>query len=196
MLSAATIAKISWLFCLVAYLALRGPRNWRARREPVRTSQRDFNELFVRAIATIGLGCLPLAYVLAGFPPFGNYHFFSPFAVVGTASFLAGLWAIYRAHKDLDWCFSYTLEIRQRHQLVTGGIYGYCRHPMYFGFLLWAIAQAMLLPNWIIGAAGLVGWAALYLVRVPREERMMIDAFGEQYRAYAARTARLIPGLV
>ena len=51
--------------------------------------------------------------------------------------------------------WSITLEIRDSHRLVTDGLYRYVRHPMYTSFWLWAIAQALLIPNWI---AGLQGW--------------------------------------
>jgi protein-S-isoprenylcysteine O-methyltransferase Ste14 len=66
---------------------------------------------------------------------------------------------------------------------------------MYSAFWLWALAQALLLPNWIAGFSGLVGFGVLYFGRVGREERMMLDAFGDEYRAYAARTRRIIPGV-
>ncbi|MDF1862320.1 MAG: hypothetical protein P1U87_19040 [Verrucomicrobiales bacterium] len=35
--------------------------------------------------------------------------------------------------------------------------------------------------------------AAMYWIRTPREERMMSDEFGEEYREYARRTGRLPP---
>ena len=88
-----------------------------------------------------------------------------------------------------------TLELRDQHALVTHGLYAHVRHPMYSAFWLWAVAQALLLPNWIAGFSGLVGFGVLYFGRVVREERMMLDAFGDEYRAYAARTRRIIPGV-
>ena len=45
--------------------------------------------------------------------------------------------------------------------LVTEGIYGRVRHPMYTAFWLWAVAQALLLPNWIAGFSGLIGFGTL-----------------------------------
>ncbi len=69
------------------------------------------------------------------------------------------------------------------------------RHPMYTAFWLWAVAQALLLPNWVAGLSGLLGFGTLYFLRVGQEERLMIEAFGDAYRAYMERTARLIPWL-
>jgi protein-S-isoprenylcysteine O-methyltransferase Ste14 len=66
---------------------------------------------------------------------------------------------------------------------------------MYSSFLLSAIAQALLLPNWIAGLSGLVGIAVLFFYRVDKEEAMMTGTFGEQYRAYMRRTARVVPWL-
>ena len=109
--------------------------------------------------------------------------------------FAAALWLFYRTHKDLGRNWSVTLEVREQHALVTDGVYRHVRHPMYSAFWLWAIAQALLLPNWIAGPAGLVGFGTLFFLRVGREERLMYETFGEEYRRYVARTARIVPGI-
>jgi protein-S-isoprenylcysteine O-methyltransferase Ste14 len=101
----------------------------------------------------------------------------------------------YRVHIELGRNWSDSLEVREQHALVTHGLYRYVRHPMYTAFFMWALAQALLLPNWIAGPAGLVGFGTLFLFRVGREEQMMLDSFGDEYRAYMKRTARLIPGI-
>jgi len=88
---------------------------------------------------------------------------------------------------------SFTLQLRQDHKLITSGIYRRIRHPMYTAFWLWAIAQACLLPNWFAGFAGLVGFGFLFFGRVEREEQMMLQTFGDDYREYMARTYRIIP---
>jgi len=85
--------------------------------------------------------------------------------------------------------------VREQHSLVTTGVYAHVRHPMYAAFWLWALAQFLLLPNWIAGMAGLVGFGVLFFGRVGAEEQMLIDHFGDDYRRYMARTARIIPGV-
>jgi protein-S-isoprenylcysteine O-methyltransferase Ste14 len=99
----------------------------------------------------------------------------------------------WRSSPDLGRNWSLSLQIRNEHRLVTTGIYGFVRHPMYSSFFLLAIAQIMLLPNWFAGAAGLVGVGVLYAFRIRQEERMMLERFGADYERYMAHTARLIP---
>jgi protein-S-isoprenylcysteine O-methyltransferase Ste14 len=77
--------------------------------------------------------------------------------------------------------------------LVTGGVFKYIRHPMYAAHLLWAVAQALMLHNWIAGFSLLVVTIPQYLFRVNAEEQMMLEQFGEQYKNYMQRTGRIIP---
>jgi len=64
---------------------------------------------------------------------------------------------------------------------------------MYAAHWLWAIAQLLLLHNWIAGPSFLVTVFPFYLYRVPREEAMLIKEFGGEYREYMNRTGRVIP---
>ncbi len=90
--------------------------------------------------------------------------------------------------------WSFTLETVEDQALVTSGIYSYTRHPIYLSLVLWAVAQPLLLQNVIAGLAGVVAVLLVWIVRVPREERMMLDKFGEEYIQYMSRTGRFIPG--
>ena len=64
---------------------------------------------------------------------------------------------------------------------------------MYAAHWLWAIAQTLLLANWIAGPSMLVTFLPLYLLRVRNEERMMLEHFGDEYRRHIARTGRVFP---
>ena len=90
-----------------------------------------------------------------------------------------------------NWTFS--LDIKNKHTLIEDGIYKHIRHPMYAAHLLWGIAQVLLVPNWIAGFASLVVFIPFYFLRVRREERVMLEQFGEEYRLYRGRTGRLLP---
>lgn len=110
------------------------------------------------------------------------------------APLLAGaLWLFWRSHADLGANWSVTLELDRDHALVTQGVYRRMRHPMYASFFAMALAQALLLDNWIAGGAALLAVGLLYAIRTPREEQMMLETFGDAYRAYMQRTGGVVP---
>jgi protein-S-isoprenylcysteine O-methyltransferase Ste14 len=86
--------------------------------------------------------------------------------------------------------------VREQHALITTGVYRLVRHPMYTSFFLLGLAQLLLLPNWLAGASGLAGALILFAFRVAREERMMLETFGDEYRYYIGRTKRIIPWII
>ena len=43
------------------------------------------------------------------------------------------------------------------------------------------------------GLAGLLGFCVLYFARIRREEKLMLETFGDEYRQYMMRTKRLVP---
>ncbi|TCT07271.1 protein-S-isoprenylcysteine O-methyltransferase Ste14 [Tepidamorphus gemmatus] len=188
-----TIAKIVWTVCVIAWYVIRYPYERKAKRTAVARSRRDWREVTLLTISLSGLGIIPGAYVATGFGRVGDYAFSASRAWAGVAVFALSLWLFRRTHKDLGRNWSVSLEVRDGHRLVTEGVYRHVRHPMYTAFFLWAVAQALLLQNWIAGPAGLVGFGTLFVFRVFREEAMMLETFGEEYRAYARRTKRLVP---
>jgi protein-S-isoprenylcysteine O-methyltransferase Ste14 len=191
----ATISKIIWLAFGIAWFLLRQQPGWRARRTPVRYSARDAREFLLLGASLTGLGIVPCLYLATHFPRFADYPVTPALSYLGIAVDGVSLWLFYRTHRDLGHNWSVSLDLRERHTLVTTGIYATVRHPMYAGFWLMAVGQALLLPNWIAGPAGLVGFGILFFGRVRREEEMMIIAFGDDYRSYMRRTARVVPWL-
>jgi protein-S-isoprenylcysteine O-methyltransferase Ste14 len=187
------LAKSVFVFALVVWAFLRYPHQHRASKIPVRNTARNLTDSVRIACATLGLGIVPLIYVGTGFPRFANYEFKIYFAYAGAAVFALGLWLFYLAHQGLGRNFSISLDVREGHVLISKGVYGVIRHPMYSAFWLWAIAQFLLLPNWVAGSAGILGFGILYVGRVAQEERLMLDTFGDDYRSYMKCTARIIP---
>ena len=189
------IAKLIWLIGVVGWFVIRYPHQRRSRRTPKRLRSDRTRELVLMAISSTGLGIVPGVYAATGFPAFADYTFRPWQAWLGAAVFAGSLWLFRRTHKDLGRNWSVTLELREQHALVTHGVYSRVRHPMYSAFWLWAIAQALLLPNWIAGPAGLVGFGTLFFLRIGREEQMMLETFGDEYRRYVEHTARVLPGV-
>jgi protein-S-isoprenylcysteine O-methyltransferase Ste14 len=88
--------------------------------------------------------------------------------------------------------FSPQLQIRQEHQLITRGPYAHIRHPLYTALFGFGISLALLTANWFFAAFFVVFLVGL-LTRVPKEERMLLDQFGEEYNEYMRHTGRFFP---
>ena len=190
-----TIAKIIWLLGCVGWYVIRYPHQRRSRRTPVAERRDRLRDTVLMTISFTGLFAIPLNFTITGQPKFAGYPFHPLEAWLGVGVLIGAMALFYRTHRDLGRAWSVTLEIREQHRLVTHGIYARLRHPMYAAFWLWAVSQALLLPNWIAGFSGLVGFGTLFFARVGREERMMLERFGEEYRAYRGRTKRIVPGV-
>ena len=192
----AAIAKIIWLLGGVCWYAIRFPFERRNRKKNrIVTSNFDFRETALLGCSVSGLAVVPLFYVVTGQPAFANYPFQPVVAIIGILVLGAALVMFRTSHRALGRNWSQSLELRESHTLVTEGCYRFVRHPMYSAFWLLALSQVLLLPNWIAGPAGLVGFGILFFGRVGREEAMMLETFGESYREYMRRTARVIPGI-
>jgi protein-S-isoprenylcysteine O-methyltransferase Ste14 len=139
---------------------------------------------------------LPLLHVFTRWLSLTDYDLPAWAGFIGIVIFALAIWLLWRSHADLGINWRATTEIREKHTLVTSGVFGYIRHPMYAAHWLWGIAQALLIHNWIAGLASLVIIIPLYILRVRREEHMMLEQFGEKYRAYMSQTGRILPRLL
>lgn len=188
-----TLFKIAFGIGLMMVAIIRLPYHRRARTKQIVVDRKTALEVALLAFLSIGTGAVPLVYIFTPWLNFADYRLTSWAGWTGAAIFALGLWVLWRAHAALGPYWSHSLQLRMEHSLITGGIYKRIRHPMYtFGWLL-GIAQALLLQNWIAGLSALVSFGLLYFLRVSREEQMMVDQFGQEYRAYMSRTGRIFP---
>ena len=194
-MSAVLIGKICWVLLVAGWYVIRYPFERRAKRRRVEKTARGRAETIRMLISLSGLGIVPGVFVATGFPRFATYAP-SPFQTgLGIVALIGALILFRLTHKALGKMWSVSLDIRDKHELVTTGIYARVRHPMYTAFWTMALAQALLIPNLVAGLAGLVGFGTLYFLRVGPEEEMMEETFGAAYRDYCKRSARLVPGV-
>ncbi len=189
------MAKLAWAALVVGWFVLRIPYERKARKARIAQDQLLLPERLRLAVSLTGLGIIPAVHVLTGFPRFADYTFQPWLCALGILVALAALVMFRLTHKALGRNWSVSLQLKEDHKLITDGIYARIRHPMYTAFWLMALAQALLLPNWVAGFAGLLGFGTLYALRVGHEERLMLDGFGAEYQAYMDRTGRLLPKL-
>jgi protein-S-isoprenylcysteine O-methyltransferase Ste14 len=177
----------------VIYLGIRSVYARRTQREEKVHRQIDLQEKVLMALVIPTSMLFPIVYLFTPLLSFADYELpaFAPWC--GAAVMVFALWLFWRSHADLGQNWSVTLEVRKEHQLVTRGVYRLIRHPMYLSIWLWCVAQGLLLENWLAGWSVFVTFSAMYFLRTPREEQMMREFFGDEYRAYSSRTGRLFP---
>ena len=178
---------------LIIQTVIRAPLNKMRRQEKM--SKRRFTDQEKILLGLLALGGLfvPIIYAATNWLDFANYTLPTWAGWLGILLTAGAVFVFWRAHADLGLNWSPTLEIREKHELITRGIYGVIRHPMYASQWLLVIAQPLLLHNWMSGFLNLVVFIPFYLLRVKAEEQLMIEQFGDQYRAYIQKVGAVFP---
>lgn len=147
----------------------------------------------VRAIGSLALIIFLILYAIRPdwfdflVVPLPDWLRWTGFAL-GILSF--GLYAWSQATLGKEW--SPHLQMRAKHTLVTTGPYARIRHPIYLAMIGFLTGIALVSANWFFIALLLVSIVVLAL-RIPKEEQMLIEEFGEEYQTYMQSTGSLFP---
>jgi len=112
--------------------------------------------------------------------------------VVGLILGVVSLPYVYWVGRTLANYYSYTVEVQEDHKLITTGPYRRVRHPLYAATFMFLVGQMLVADNWLLLLILLIMIPGLY-IRIEKEEQMLIEEFGDEYRAYMKRTGRLLP---
>jgi protein-S-isoprenylcysteine O-methyltransferase Ste14 len=189
------IFEITYWAAIVVEMVIRAPINKERKKEKMTEQRVSSQEKNLLGLLLLAMFIVPLIYSASSWLDFANYTLPTWAGWVGVLLIILAITVFWRAHVDLKTNWSPSLEIREKHELITRGIYGYIRHPMYASQWLWVIAQPLLLQNWIAGWLGLFVFILFYVLRVRAEEKLMIDTFGEQYRDYMKKVGGVFPKL-
>jgi len=90
-----------------------------------------------------------------------------------------------------------SVEVREKHELVTRGPYSHIRHPLYTSIILMTLGPALLLLH-IVLVVGFRACVCIVYRRAVLEEELLAseDGFGQAYRDYMQKTGRFLPKLV
>ena len=115
---------------------------------------------------------------------------------LGLLAIALNAWSHRTLSQKLGEDFDPVLRLLKVPALVKEGPYARMRHPIYLAFLLMQISVLLLTSNWLIGFSGIAIIVAVIAIRVPEEEKMLIEQFGAEYREYMKRTGSLFPRLI
>ena len=152
-------------------------------------------------LSRIGIGLQGIGFAITGFGtvspslPAGDVA-----AILGglfvAAAMAASVALFVAATRAMGANWSLAARMREGHELVTGGVFAYLRHPIYAAMGVFLLALAVGTGHEAHLILGIPSFAAGTWLRVREEERMLRAQFGGDYLAYAARVKRFIPGLV
>lgn len=91
--------------------------------------------------------------------------------------------------------YSPLLRVAEERAVVTAGPYRWIRHPLCAFWLPTMAGWGVAAGNWFILVSGAVLIMVVMILRVPREEAMMLEGFREAYGEYMTRTGRFVPRL-
>ena len=105
-------------------------------------------------------------------------------------------WMAVAAIRELGQQWSLQARVLDDHKLITSGVYGIVRHPIYTAMLGMLIATGMVISHWLALAAAVVMFLAGTKVRIHLEEKLLANAFGEQFEEWRSRVPELIPTVI
>jgi len=116
-------------------------------------------------------------------------------AAAAVALAAGSAWIVWRAERALGRQFAYQARLIEGHRLITSGPYRFVRHPMYAAVFTLAVATAITWSRWMALPPFALLYAVGTVVRVRCEDRLLQEAFGAEFEAYARRVPAVIPGL-
>jgi protein-S-isoprenylcysteine O-methyltransferase Ste14 len=136
---------------------------------------------------------IPLSLQLLGIPLFPLP--FIPFLqIAGFLLVLLGMGISVSARISLgtNWSHAASYQIKQKHSLVTSGIYQYIRHPIYTGLLLALTGAELVAQSYLFIAVFLCMFIWSYRAG-KREEKILTAHFCKQYTEYKKKSKMLLP---
>lgn len=119
---------------------------------------------------------------------------------LGTVIFVYLGWAIFFVAMIIGWQARVAFEnkggaragegLTKTRVVVTSGIYGIVRHPMYLSFMLFSLALVLLSQHWLNAALGMIVIGILYS-DMRREEQKTLVKFGDPYQVYMKQVPRM-----
>jgi len=115
--------------------------------------------------------------------------------VLASCAAIGSVWLVTAAVKTLGREWSLTARLVEGHKLATTGPYALVRHPIYTGMLGMLLATGLAVSHWAALLAALVVFFVGTTIRVRSEEKLLREAFGEQFEKYTQRVPAILPGL-
>jgi protein-S-isoprenylcysteine O-methyltransferase Ste14 len=116
-------------------------------------------------------------------------------AVVTVGISAASVWLIMTAVRTLGKQWAYAARLVEGHKLITEGPYRWVRNPIYTGMFGMLLATGLAVSHWVGLLTAIVVFAIGTMIRVRSEEKLLRQAFGQEFENYAREVAAVLPGI-
>ena len=110
---------------------------------------------------------------------------------IGVSSCVVALLLIFSSLISFGRSFRIGIDADRPGSLVTSGIFGLTRNPMYVAFGLFLLGEFLIQPNWLL-LAYLAAGIVLFHRQVLREEDYLVQHYGDDYRTYCKHVRRYL----
>jgi protein-S-isoprenylcysteine O-methyltransferase Ste14 len=114
-------------------------------------------------------------------------------AIITMVLAIGSVWFISAAVRTLGKQWSLAARVLEGHNLITTGPYNVVRNPIYTGMFGMLLATGLAISHWIGLLIAVIVFVIGTMVRVRSEEKLLREAFGEEFAAYAGRVPALVP---
>src|SRR4051794_34468645 len=114
---------------------------------------------------------------------------------IGIALAAAGGLAVFGAQLGMGASWRIGVSDDQGTDLVTGGWFSIVRNPIYAAMIVGWTGFGLMVPTWLAFGAVMVIVVALELQVRVSEEPYLLRTHGNEYRRYAERVGRFVPGV-
>ena len=116
-------------------------------------------------------------------------------ALVTMAISAASVWISLAAVHTLGKQWSYQARLVEGHKLIVSGPYRFVRNPIYTGMFGKMLATGLAISHWIALGPAIVVFAIGTAIRIRSEEKLLREAFGDDFAAYTRHVPAVFPKL-
>ncbi len=117
------------------------------------------------------------------------------FQILAIFIVVGAVWMAGSAVRELGKQWSFQARLIEDHKLITGGVYQIVRHPIYAAMFGILISIGLVVSHWAALIIGVIIFLIGTKIRVNSEEKLLRDAFPNEYEEYARRVPAFIPFL-
>jgi len=114
----------------------------------------------------------------------------APWILLGLVPMAIGIWINLAADKAFHVTSTTVKPLESSSALVRDGVFGVTRNPMYLGFVLILLGEALLFGSLTPFAVVVAFVIVMDRMYIAREEGMLAEDFGGDWTSYAAKTRR------